>query len=452
MIVLHRQGKWHFSFGSNAERYTGFLTELPSGGILCTVLPMQFEVNLPPNLEAGLLRGAGVETQPYLDITCSEKFILGKIPPPTNLPCPYFFSDKPTQVLVSQISDDRKYCRLRIEVADEKIGKSIRAYLTRYSFENDGRKRSDREHKERWQKIEAILARDKLSYAKLGEPGVYLTHRAIEALLHLCSRIDHPCKGDVRDLLTNRNVPKSERLAVARWLINEFENERDPFERDQLSLRIWENAVPQVADDLIRLLKDERFGESRSFFSLALAKTKDRRAADVIASVLRKPDMAYAGIQALAKLGATKYMPLIKGFLHDRDSDVRREAKKALKKLGAQLRHAPPPKHLIRVSTKIPRTLEEWSTNLDMDALEPTLKKLPKLVQAGFRKAEISEILAVAEEMKPEQTRAFRFPITFQEKKADLFVEIFMDDVNTPDLAIYAPASLVQQLIPRAHA
>src|SRR5689334_6451761 len=121
---------------------------------------MQFEVNLPPNLEVGLLRGAGVETQLYLDITSSEEFILGKMPPPTKVPCPYFFSDKPTQVLVSQISDDRKYCRLRIEVDDETIGRKIRQYLTRYSFENEGRKRCDREHKERWRKIEAILARD----------------------------------------------------------------------------------------------------------------------------------------------------------------------------------------------------------------------------------------------------------------------------------------------------
>src|ERR1043165_7236060 len=87
---------------------------------------MQFEVNLPPNLEVGLLRGAGVETQPYLDITSSTKFILGKMPPPTKLPCPFFFCDKPTQVLVSQISDDRKCCRLRIEVDDDAIGKQIR--------------------------------------------------------------------------------------------------------------------------------------------------------------------------------------------------------------------------------------------------------------------------------------------------------------------------------------
>src|SRR5262249_29866703 len=157
-------------------------------------------------------------------------------------------------------------------------------------------------------------------------------------------------------------------------------------------------------------------------------KTKDSRAADVIASVLRKPDMAYAGIRALAKLGATRYMHLVKEFLHDREPDIRREARKALKKLGAPIHRAPAPKHLVSAGTRIPRVLEEWSTNLDMNALEPTLKKLPRLVQAGFRNAEILEIMAVAEEMKPDQTRAFRFPIKFQKKKADLFVEIFMDD------------------------
>jgi hypothetical protein len=139
----------------------------------------------------------------------------------------------------------------------------------------------------------------------LGEPGKLLTRRAIESLMDLCAKIPHPWKGDIRDLFTDTNVPKSERLITVRWLIKEFENERDPFERDQLSLRIWENAVPQVADDLIRMLQNTRFGESRSFLSLALANTKDPRAADIIASILRKPDMAYAGIQALAKLGET---------------------------------------------------------------------------------------------------------------------------------------------------
>jgi len=119
-------------------------------------------------MEVWTLRGAGVETKPYLDITSDSKFILGKAPPPINLPCPYFLSDKAVEVRVTQLADDRKHCRLRIDVDDVSIGRQIREYLTRYSLENDGRGRSDREHKEHWKKIEAILQRDKLSYDKLG--------------------------------------------------------------------------------------------------------------------------------------------------------------------------------------------------------------------------------------------------------------------------------------------
>ena len=52
-------------------------------------------------MDACLLRGAGVETEPYLDITWDEKFILGKVPPPTDLPCPCFLSDKPVEVRIT---------------------------------------------------------------------------------------------------------------------------------------------------------------------------------------------------------------------------------------------------------------------------------------------------------------------------------------------------------------
>jgi len=232
-------------------------------------------------------------------------------------------------------------------------------------------------------------------------------------------------------------------LAVE-WLIKEFENERDPFERDQLSLRIWENAVPQVADKIIRVLKDKRFGGSRSFLSLALAKTKDARAAATIAAVLGEQDMAYAGIQALAKLNAKQHADLIKEFLGDPDADVRREAKKALKKFGMSVEATPPPKHLIKNSTRIPHTLEEWSTNLDMAELEPVLEKLSRLVEGGFGKTEMAEVVGVAEEMRVDQTRAFRFPIKFERKRTEVFVGIFMDDINSPDVEIHAVPALIK--------
>ena len=51
-------------------------------------------------MDVCLLRGAGVETGAYLGITGNEKFILGKVPPPTHLPCPYFLSDKPVEVRI----------------------------------------------------------------------------------------------------------------------------------------------------------------------------------------------------------------------------------------------------------------------------------------------------------------------------------------------------------------
>ena len=70
-------------------------------------------------------------------------------------------------------------------------------------------------------------------------------------------------------------------------------------------------------------------------------------------------------------------MDKIKKFLRHPDRDFRRAAKKLLKNLGADtdLPPAPPPVHLFKKQS-IPKGLEEWSANLDMDDLAPTLERL----------------------------------------------------------------------------
>src|SRR4029077_205815 len=101
--------------------------------------------------------------------------------------------------------------------------------------------------------------------------------------------------------------------------------------------------------------------------------------------------------QALAKLRATKHADAIRQCLSDPDADVRREAKKALKKLGVPSDEPapPPPVHLLkgRGGGKIPPGLEEWSQNLEMNELEPILAKLATYIDRGFGKPEIAEVL-----------------------------------------------------------
>ena len=402
---------------------------------------MQFEVNLPPRLDVCLLRRAGLEVDAYLEITCDAKYLTGKIPPPTNLLLPYYLSEKPVSILVSLLGEDRQRAHLRIDVDDPAIGKAIRDHLNRYSVENEGQRLEDREHKQLWQKIETVLRIGKASYDKLQSGEAQLTRPVMEKLIELSAKTDRTRRHNIRDLF--QYAAKADREFAVRWLLKEYENEPDPSERGDLSLRIWDTVVPAVAEDIIRLTTSTRPGPDCGL-AMALAQTKHPRSAETIASVIHKKDMAWSCIQALAKLKATQYVALIQEFLRDPDSEIRREAKKALKKLGFDATPAPPPKHLIQKGS-IAARLEEWSSNLDMDAVEPLLQKVSGLVASGFGKTEIDEVLAVMEEMKPDQTRAFRFPVEFHKKKTDLYVVIFMDDIDAPDLEIHSHPELIKQ-------
>ena len=155
---------------------------------------------------------------------------------------------------------------------------------------------------------------------------------------------------------------------------------------------IWENSVPAIANDLIRLIQDRRYDHHRGPLCPALAKTKHPRAADVIASVMNEKWMGLFCIEGLKRLpGAAKHVEKIKKLLGDSDSEIRRAAKKLLKKLGVDVEPAPPALHLIGSKGKVPKDLEEWSSNLDTDDLRPTLQKLSQSVDQGFGAAEIHE-------------------------------------------------------------
>jgi hypothetical protein len=76
----------------------------------------------------------------------------------------------------------------------------------------------------------------------------------------------------------------------------------------------------------------------------------------------------------------------------------------------------------------------------------PILEKLAKRVERGFGAKEIAEVNGVLEDMKEEQTKVFRFPIVAEGKQTDLWLVIFMDDVDSPDLEIRSHPELIQKL------
>jgi hypothetical protein len=428
---------------------------------------MQFEAKLPAGIAIWALRRASLDTEALGELSLNY-FDKNTASFPATIQSRCLHSDKPIPVVMTVfgfglperidrwMDDNGKIVikrgnslkvptHVRIEITDEDAGKDIKKVLDYYSFENDGEGVFWRDHCALYERIDDALKPEGLSVAKL-QSGAVLTRPAIEALMQLGDKVERFQWPDIHHMFVRNWVPRKERALVAPWLVKRFEAALQS-DDDQLGFEIWDNAVPEIAEDLIRLIEDRRYGHHRAPLCQALAKTKHPRAADVIVSVMNEKWMAQLCLDALGKTrGAEKHIPEIKKFLRHAESHVRREAKKVLKKLGAPVEIPPPPVHLVKGKCHVPRGLEEWSANLDMDDLAPTLQKLATSIEKGLAQTEIAEVIAVAEEMEPDQTKAFRFPIKTDGTNSELWVVIFMDDINSPDLYIHADARVLQNL------
>ena len=400
---------------------------------------MSFEVNLPRRIETFILRCAGMNVESYTGQT------LGFGAEGTNFlfetELPYFLSERPVTITVERLLSGDPV-RLRVSATDEQIEQDIRDYLQRYSAENDGSALVDRESSLLWQRIDAVLVGEGLSLELLRNRRK-LNRRAIEALFELGDDVARHERETITRVFANGPVERREKELVVRRLIRLFAAELDPLARAQISLRIEENMVPAAAEDLIRLVQDSKYGESRAGLLMALARSKAPNASEVVVSVLREKRLAWAGIEALGKLKASEHVGAIRPFLRHENSDVRRQARKVLNKLGFPAQTPPKPVHLVR-EPKIPPHLAEWSTALDMDGLESTLKALAGCVTSGFGARDIAEVAAVAEEMEVGQTRTFCFPTVANGVGSELWIQLFMDDVGSPDLGVHSDAATIE--------
>jgi hypothetical protein len=403
---------------------------------------MPFEISLPKRLDVYALRYAGLEPDAYFRL--SEAATMDGEDGPFEVRLPYFLDDALPEVSVTLL-EVGKVVRLRVAALDPATERAIRKRMARYSVENGGEAVLDREHKAVWKRINAILKREGMTADDVAAGDALLNRRALESLVALGRKVDPAHLNNLTDLLANGHVERADLETAVRWLIGLFREMRDPFERDQLSLRIEENTVPAVAEDLVSLIRNRTFGGSRAALLLALAKTEHPDAADVIASTLSEEHLARAGVEALGRLKATRHADAIRRCLRHRDADVRREAKKALGKLGIPVEPPPPPVHLVKGRAKIPAGLAEWSANLDADELESTLASLAECVDRGLGAREIAEVVGIFESMRPDQTRTFCFPVAAAGKPSELWLVVFLDDVDSPDLAVHAPGSIVRR-------
>lgn len=407
---------------------------------------MSFELTLAWNFIQAY-DDVGIDFAPYREFSNRHDDRQELLPKPVTCPCS--LKGKPTPVRMTVFST-RPWARIQFDIADDELAKEIRQKLLKYSTED----KKGNVYKD-WntrQISNQILARDGLSMNDIQCRKGVMSRDCLEALMRHYEETEPRFRYDICWLFTRDAVPKTEQVRVAKWLVNHLAQTKTFDDGDRIQEQLYNHLVaPQIADDLIRLLTDRSFKGRSGFLLEVLAKTKDRRVLDVAATLLDEDTITerddYLANTALAIIGrrkATQHIERVRKFLKHRSPEIRRDAKKTMKLLGQPVDNPPQPIHLVKSRRLLPKGLEEWSANLDLNDLEPTLQALSKCVESGFGAKEIAEVAGVVEDIKPDQTKAFCFPVVAKKQKQEVWLVIFMDDVDSPDLEVHAGARLIE--------
>jgi len=89
---------------------------------------------------------------------------------------------------------------------------------------------------------------------------------------------------------------------------------------------------------------------------------------------------------------------------------------------------------------------EDTSTNFELDEVQPFLESLAKMIDAGFTTREIARLMEKIRNLEPEKREQIVFPITFRGVVCPLYIGVFMDDVEAPDISFSGPMELVRQI------
>ena len=399
---------------------------------------MKFDVRLPDSPAVWMIRAAGIHSGRLADVW-NDLAGFDRSQLPARFTGEYFRTENPVKVEVTVFAFE-PHAHIQVETPSQHIGRKIREKLARYSVEQQGEDVAEQEHRELWAAIDQILQRDDLSYEQVESGDAFLTRQAIQDLAALCERVDPIHWKNIYKLFTRAAILREDRPFAARWLVRLFQMERDPHE--EIGLRIEDLACREIAEDLVPLIKDRAYGERRWPLCTALAKLKHSDITDVMASLLGQGLRTREIIAWIGDAGATWHAGKIRKFVSDPDPDIRIEAEQAIRKLGLPIEAPPPATHLAN-RKDMPDTLAEWSAPVSLSHLTATLAGLELHIEKGFAEPEIAEVVGVAREMRPGQSKTFQFRITFGMKKCELWIVVGGDEIASRQVAIHSRADLI---------
>jgi hypothetical protein len=90
--------------------------------------------------------------------------------------------------------------------------------------------------------------------------------------------------------------------------------------------------------------------------------------------------------------------------------------------------------------------MQEASGNFDLENVQPFLKRLKPLIEFGFSDEEINQIQKSLESMEVDDEKDFEFQIKFKGQSSVLKIHVFMDDIESPDVAFFAVPELEDKI------
>lgn len=118
------------------------------------------------------------------------------------------------------------------------------------------------------------------------------------------------------------------------FFISLFKNEKDHFAKWAIGNAIYNTATKKIEKDIIFLVQDEKHGDARQMLILALGKLKSQAAVPLLKEMLSRGQFPLHILGAFGKMGDVSLMADIEFYLNHPRAEVRKEAKKALVKLG----------------------------------------------------------------------------------------------------------------------
>lgn len=154
---------------------------------------------------------------------------------------------------------------------------------------------------------------------------------AIPILIAWLPRLTNPIVKE--DIVRALSVKWARGTAAPKLLVTEFERAEDPTGaglRWAIGNALEVLASDDIADEMIRLATDRRYGKAREMVVLGLGKLKDPRVTDVLLNLLSDDEVVGHAVMALGKLRAQKARSRLQSILNHPKPWIRQEVKKAL--------------------------------------------------------------------------------------------------------------------------